>query len=210
MKRLHQATVSVAVIAIGSIAACSSASGTPQDQRATPDPAQRESTQPDMTPLTSFREPSEVGRWMVINDGVMGGRSKSSLRARPASASFVGTVSAENGGGFASIRSLLERPIGAGLQAVSLRVRGDGKRYQFRIRTDRRRGGPAYFRTFDTKAGTWQDVVLPLAEFQASFRGRLLSNVAPLESGDVQQIGFLIADEQYGSFELEIDSISLL
>jgi len=91
-----------------------------------------------------------------------------------------------------------------------MRVRGDGKRYQFRIRTDTRRDAPAYFRTFDTKAGTWQNVVLPLAEFQASYRGRLLSNVAPLESGAVQQIGFLIADEQYGSFELEIDSISLL
>ena len=210
MKCLNQATVSVAVIAIGSLAACSSASGTPQDQRATPDPAQRKSAQPDMPLLTSFREPSEVGRWMVINDGVMGGMSKSSLLARPGSASFVGTVSAENGGGFASIRNLFKKPVGEGLQAVALRVRGDGKRYQFRIRTNKRWDGPAHFRTFDTKAGTWQNVVLPLAEFQASYRGRHLSNVAPLESGAVQQIGFLIADEQYGSFDLEIDSISLL
>jgi NADH dehydrogenase [ubiquinone] 1 alpha subcomplex assembly factor 1 len=196
-------TFPIAAIALWSVAtACSSVASGTTDELATMEASPEKPAAQTPSQVASFQEPSEVSRWKVINDGVMGGKSQSALRARPAGAAFYGTVSADNGGGFASIRSLVEEPLTDGLQAVSLRIRGDGKRYQFRIRTNKRWDGPSYVNTFDTKAGMWQDVVLPLSDFQASFRGRRLSNVAPLKSREIQQIGFLIADEQYGYFNL--------
>ena len=67
--------------------------------------------------------------WMAVNDGVMGGVS----RSRPEVSSrdtlvFTGNLSLENNGGFASVRHVsepFELDQGAG---VLLRVKGDGKK----------------------------------------------------------------------------------
>jgi hypothetical protein len=157
----------------------------------------------------NYLDPAEIDRWMVVNDGVMGGRSQSTLRASPAGAVFAGTVSPENGGGFASIRTPLSTPPMAGVSAVSLRLRGDGKRYQFRVRTSARGDGPAYKHSFETEANQWQELVLPLRDFEASFRGRSVPGAAPLVSTDIRQMGFLIADKQFGNFHLEIADITM-
>ena len=160
--------------------------------------------------LSSVRDSSDIDRWNVINDGVMGGRSQSTLRTHPAGAMFAGSVSAENGGGFASVRASLSNPTVPDGRAISVRVRGDGKIYQFRIRTDQRWDGPAYKYPFSTKPGAWQEIVMPLRDFQASFRGRAVVNAAAIESVAIQQVGFLIADKQLGSFKLEFDDIKLI
>ena len=176
----------------------------------TPQAPTATSRQSEASTSRSFREDSEVNQWMIINDGVMGGKSTSALRAIPSGASFTGTLSSENGGGFASIRTALRQSPPPGFRAVSIRVRGDGNRYQFRVRTNSRFDGPAYVQTFDTKSGAWNEVILPLSEFQSSFRGRMVPGAAPLASQDIKQWGFLIANKQYGSFQLEIDDIKML
>lgn len=190
---------------------CASAANGKQERVALPSQkAPAESSPTTMTTLGNFLKDAETERWMVVNDGVMGGKSQSTLRGSPNGAAFSGNVSPDNGGGFASIRAPLASPLVPGLRAVSMRVRGDGKIYQFRIRTSSRWDGPAYKHGFKTKANTWQQVVLPLHEFEASFRGRSVPGAAPLTSKDVRQIGFLIADEQYGSFQLEIEDITMM
>jgi monofunctional biosynthetic peptidoglycan transglycosylase len=160
--------------------------------------------------LCSIRDSSDIEHWAVINDGVMGGRSQSTLKALPAGAIFSGTVSAENGGGFASVRTTLSNPTAPAGRAISVRVRGDGKIYQFRIRTDPRRDAPAYKYAFTTEPGVWKELVMPLGEFQASFRGRSVADAAELESAAIQQVGFLIAEKQFGAFKLEFDDIKLV
>lgn len=176
----------------------------------TPQATTDTSRQSEASTSRSFREDSEVNRWMIINDGVMGGKSRSTLRAVSSGASFSGTLSSENGGGFASIRTALKQPPRSGLGAVAIRVRGDGNRYQFRVRTNSRFDGPAYVQTFETKPGSWQDLTLPLSDFQSSYRGRIVPGAAPLASEDIRQWGFLIANEQYGGFQLEIEEIKIL
>ena len=168
------------------------------------------SRQSEASTSRSFREDSEVNRWMIINDGVMGGKSESTFRTVPSGSSFSGTLSPENGGGFASIRTALKQAPPSGLAVVAIRVRGDGNRYQFRIRTNSRFDGPAYVQTFDTTPGAWQEITLPLSAFESSFRGRMVPGAAPLMSEDIKQWGFLIANEQYGGFQLEIDDIKIL
>lgn len=161
-------------------------------------------------PIFDFNEPSSVRPWTIINDGVMGGLSSSSMQWREGGlAVFSGTVSLENNGGFASVRANLGTLSLTGSEGICLRVRGDGKTYKFRIRTDTNFDGVAYSKDFFAPAGEWTEIRLPFGEFQPTFRGRMLPNVGALRSEEVRQIGFLIGDKQSGKFSLEVDWIQV-
>lgn len=151
---------------------------------------------------------SEAGaNWFAVNDGVMGGRSSSALHGEGGSAVFEGNLSLENNGGFASVRT--EVPVGtlAGFSRLLIRVRGDGKRYQMRLRMSTAFDGIAYAAAFETTANEWIVAELPLSSFQPSFRGYRPQNAEPLDSARIRQIGIMLADKQEGPFRLEIEWI---
>jgi hypothetical protein len=59
-----------------------------------------------LTVLFDFSDSRATNAWQAIDDRVMGGISRSTLRHDPAGhAVFEGTVSLERNGGFASVRS---------------------------------------------------------------------------------------------------------
>ncbi len=145
--------------------------------------------------------------WQVVNDDVMGGISTSRFQVSTNGAVFSGVVSLENNGGFASVRS---SPVGQNLEgfdAFVLRVRGDGRRYKFTARTETGFDAPLYQCAFSTKRGEWKDHRLAFKEFAPTFRGRVLTNVPPLDPARVVSAGFIISDKQAGAFRLEIASI---
>lgn len=158
--------------------------------------------------LVDFEGEREDERWKIVNDGVMGGLSQSGIEIKPASrAVFSGELSLKNNGGFASVRRLphdydLER-----YEGFLLRVKGDGRTYQLRVRTDERFDGIAYRAEFKTKANKWMTVDIPFPSFEPTFRGRSVPDVGELQSKRVRQIGFLIADKREGRFRVEIDWI---
>lgn len=164
---------------------------------------------PDMTKLFDFR--SEVrAEALIVNDGVMGGRSSSRFEAaREGYGVFSGTVSLENNGGFASFRLPLGPTVMMGATKVVLRVRGDGQRYQVRLRSGRRWDGVAFAAGFDTTAGRWSTVELPLSDFEPSFRGYRPRGVGPVDPAEVGQVGIMITDKQAGPFRLEIEWIGV-
>ncbi len=149
---------------------------------------------------------AESENWRIVNDGVMGGVSKSQFQVDSGRAVFSGSVSLENNGGFASTRTFAEFKL-EDYHGVLLRVRGDGKTYQLRLRTDDRMDGMSYRCHFETTVDEWTTIKLPFSEFEPVFRGRVLQNVEPLDPSKIQQLGFLIADKQEGSFRLEIEWI---
>ncbi len=156
--------------------------------------------------VLGFGSEDEAQRWVIVNDGVMGGLSHSRLTVTPGgTAVFQGKVSLENYGGFASVRT---RPYPyqlGGYEGVVLRVRGDGHRYQLRFRTDANYDGVAYQASFDTVPDEWRVIRVRFAECTPTFRGRRVLGAPPLDGEMIQQIGFLIADKQAGPFRLEID-----
>jgi monofunctional biosynthetic peptidoglycan transglycosylase len=158
-------------------------------------------------PIVDVQADRDSGAWEIVNDGVMGGVSTSTMVITNGSAVFSGTVSLENNGGFASVRTRPARLDCTGCDAVILRVRGDGKRYKFTARTDRRWDSPQYQHAFETADGKWQSVRLPFQNFKASFRGRALPNEPPLDPAKLVSVGILISDKQAGPFRLEIKSI---
>ncbi len=149
----------------------------------------------------------QAGSWRAVNDGVMGGISSGGIVAAGDGLRFEGSLSLENNGGFASVRRELKPS--ADFESVRLRVRGDGRRYQFRIRQDSRFDGVSWAAEFATD-GSWQTVDLPLSAFRAVYRGRSVPDAGPVEPAQIRQIGFLIADKLTGSFALEIAAIEFL
>jgi len=158
--------------------------------------------------LIDFKNADERENWQIINDGVMGGISQSEIVFNDTgTATFQGRISLENNGGFASTRSKSHSYRLDGFMGIHARIRGDGKEYQLRVRTDNRLDGISYRFRFATQPETWLNIRVPFSEFVPTFRGRILSNVSPISPDQIQQVGFLISDKQAGIFRIEIDWI---
>ena len=158
--------------------------------------------------LIDFKNADERENWQIINDGVMGGISQSEIVFNDTgTATFQGRISLENNGGFASTRSKSHSYRLDGFIGLHVRIRGDGKKYQLRVRTDKRFDGISYRYRFTTQPETWLSIRVPFSEFVPTFRGRILSNVSPISPDQIQQVGFLISDKQAGNFRIEIDWI---
>ena len=145
--------------------------------------------------------------WVVVNDNVMGGRSQGGFESDANEIRFAGSTNT-NGGGFSSIRT---RPIQVDMSAhdgIQLRVKGDGRRYTWRLTTDARWRGRevAYWADFETVAGRWTIVEIPFSRFVPRFRGSRLPG-PPLDPGKITGMGLMIYDGRDGPFELYLDAV---
>ena len=158
--------------------------------------------------LFDFSKSKDFELWQVINDGVMGGISRSDFKRGEDVAVFSGEVSLENYGGFCSASS---RPVKnydlSGFKGVAIRVKGDGKDYKATLKTDASFSGFSYQYVFSTQSGTWITVKAPFSKFLPFFRGVRQNGEGGIDSGKIRSMGFIIADKQEGPFRLEIASI---
>jgi len=120
--------------------------------------------------LTDFTTGTADLGWYVVNDNVMGGRSEGDFRIGDGELHFAGSTNT-NGGGFSSIRT---KPLDLDLSpyaGIRLRVKGDGRRYTWRLATDARwRGGEiGYWADFETRDGEWHTVDVPFSSFVPGF-----------------------------------------
>ncbi len=154
--------------------------------------------------LFDFSNATKTPTWQVVNDDVMGGVSSSNFSVTNGVGVFRGELSLENNGGFASVRSSPIQENLARVDAFVVRVRGDGKRYKFTVRTEAGFDSPIYLCGFTTKHGEWAEHRLPLKDFVPTFRGRVLTNAPALDPAKVVSVGWLISDKQQGQFQLEV------
>jgi NADH dehydrogenase [ubiquinone] 1 alpha subcomplex assembly factor 1 len=167
--------------------------------------------QAPQVPLFAFASPDAAAAWQAVNDGVMGGVSDGRFRiTERQTLEFYGTLSLENNGGFASVRS---RPRTLGLQTgdtLVARVRGDGREYQLNLYASGRMMAFSYRAPVKTRAGEWIEVAVPLDRFEATSFGRALRGVGPADPRSVTSIGFLLAEKTPGPFALEVAWIKVL
>ena len=161
----------------------------------------------DTIPLLDSNGKTSKIKWNIVNDTVMGGRSSSRWSDKSSTLSFEGFLSLENNGGFASIRHDLNNINLSGTEGIFIKVKGDGRKYQFRIRSQASRWAN-YSQEFKTKKNTVQTFYLPYKDFKPSWRGRSVRNVPTLTGKDVRGIGFLLGDKIQGKFKLDILNIS--
>jgi NADH dehydrogenase [ubiquinone] 1 alpha subcomplex assembly factor 1 len=160
--------------------------------------------------LVDFDDAADFAAWQPIDDAVMGGVSCSTFKqAARGIASFCGRVSLDYGGGFASVRTRPRAWATGGVKSFRLHCRGDGRRYKFTVRTDDGFDGVQYQARFAPPRDEWTTVVIPVTDFAASFRGRPVPGVPPLDPAHIRQLGLMISDQQAGPFELLVDWIDV-
>lgn len=158
--------------------------------------------------VISFETSGSADRWISIDDNVMGGISKGGIAITEDSClQFSGSLSLENNGGFASIRTRPSDFDLSGYSGIRIRVKGDGRSYQFRIRVDDRYDGIAFKQDFRTVDNVWLEFDLPFGLFIPTYRGRVPSNVGPLNAAEIMQVGFMVADKSAGPFKLTVAEI---
>ena len=160
------------------------------------------------TLLTDFTSNSADFGWYVLNDNVMGGRSEGTFEQQDGRLHFVGDTNT-NGGGFSSIRTdALQLDLSA-YAGIRVRIKGDGRRYTWRLTTTARWRGRrvSYWADFDTSDGKWMTADIPFASFVPRFRGYRLDG-PPLDTSQITGMGLMIYDKKDGLFELYLDSVS--
>ena len=157
--------------------------------------------------IYDFNKNSSPKDWRIIDDGVMGGLSQGKFSIDPdGNGVFVGTVSLENNGGFSSVRYQSDKIKVTKDSKVRIRLKGDGKEYQFRIK-DKATSYYSYITTFKT-SGDWETITIQLSDLYPSFRGRTL-DLPNFKSDSFQEIVFLIGNKMNESFQLLLDKIEL-
>ena len=158
--------------------------------------------------LYDFNKTSTLDGWYTVNDDVMGGRSTCSFGiTEQGHALFTGQVSLENNGGFSSVHYRFSPVEITGYQFLALRVKGDGKRYQVRIKD--RAGNYYSYIAYFTSSGEWQNIRIPLKEMYPSFRGRTLE-MPNFNESKIEEFALLIGNKEEEAFSIEIDKIELL
>mgnify|MGYP001203980084 FL=1 len=160
--------------------------------------------------LFCFATPASTDGWFAIDDGVMGGLSRSRMQHHPAGhAIFSGVVSLERNSGFASVRAPLPHEVAAQDAAGYLvEACGDGHRYRLNLRMAESFDGINYQAEFAPPVGDWSVIRLPVAAFLPTWRGKPVPDAPPLDPASVKQVGLMIADRQAGPFALSIRRIS--
>lgn len=158
--------------------------------------------------IFNFTETADISQWRIVNDGVMGGLSRGSFTLNSeGNGLFKGVVSLDNNGGFTSVRYQFSSLTINKDSKIKLRIKGDGKEYQFRIK-DKTRQYYSYTSSFRTN-GDWQEIEIPLSQMVPTFRGRKL-DLPNFSKTQIEEIVFLIGNKREEQFELLLDSIELI
>ena len=160
--------------------------------------------------LFDFTGADAAKEWQNVNDGVMGGVSEGNFKITDnKTLEFFGTLSLENNGGFASVRSKAKK---LGLEkgdTVVAKVRGDGREYTLNLYLNKPLIAFSYRATVQTKTDEWIEVKAPLDKFEATSFGRVVKDAGPVDPKEVNALGFMLSDKKAGPFKVEIESIKV-
>lgn len=157
--------------------------------------------------------------WGALDDIVMGGVSESSIRLIGDAAFFMGNVSTENSGGFASVRTRNFEPAMnlSGYEGIELRVKGDGNRYKFILRNDAKWDSIAYCYSFDTVYNIPITIRVPFDQLIPVFRAKTLKDGESFDPSSIYSIQLMLSKFEYdkalnpkftpGNFQLQIETI---
>jgi len=154
-----------------------------------------------------FNKASNISNWSIVDDVVMGGRSSGNFYLnKEGHGIFEGRVSLDNNGGFSSVRYNFAKMSIKSYSKIILKVKGDGKSYQFRLKS-KSTDYYSYITSFKTSED-WEIIEVKLSDLYPAFRGRNL-NIPNFDKDNIEEIAFLIGNKREENFKLEIDYIEL-
>jgi NADH dehydrogenase [ubiquinone] 1 alpha subcomplex assembly factor 1 len=157
--------------------------------------------------IFDFNHNANITDWKIVDDVVMGGRSNGQFKIdSDGNGIFSGDVSVENNGGFSSVRYQFEKINTTKESKVIIRLKGDGKEYQFRIKNNRNTYY-SYITNFKT-SGDWENIIINLKDLYPSFRGQTM-NIPNFAGNSLEEIVFLIGNKKNETFTLVLDRIDI-
>lgn len=143
--------------------------------------------------------------WSIVNDGVMGGRSKGYAAISDGVMRFDGTL-VTRGGGFTSVRARKRVDL-SGFDGLEMRVRGNGRSFQVEVNDGQRYDWRTVSRRipFET-TDEWRIVRVAFSDVRSTVFGEPV-DVPPIDLESIRQIGFYILDGIDGPFWLEVDTV---
>ena len=157
--------------------------------------------------IFDFDKESNIREWVIVDDVVMGGRSSGKISLNEdGHGVFEGEISLENNGGFSSVRYGTGKIAVKDYSKIVIKLRGDGKEYQFRIKGDKGEEY-SYVAPFST-SGEWEEIEIQLKDMFPTFRGRKL-DMPNFSNDHFEEIAFLIGNKKKEKFKLVIDRIEL-
>ncbi|MFE3848569.1 CIA30 family protein [Flavobacterium sp. LB3P45] len=163
-----------------------------------------------MEPLLifEFNLNNDISSWKIVNDVVMGGKSESKFYLNQyGNGTFEGKVTLDNNGGFCSVKYNFEPITLNKNKRICIRHKGDGKKYQFRVKTNLG-DSQSYVYSFQTST-EWQTTDISISELHPTFRGRKL-DLPNYDGSNLEEIAFLIGNKKEENFQLLIDRIEVL
>ena len=151
----------------------------------------------------------EVRLWNSTNDTVMGGESSGALTFDGSYGIFSGVISRKNSGGFSSVTRRI-KALADEYSIVELTVLGDGQSYQFRTFSSLNGYRIAYKHSFTTSKDEIKKISMPLKDFVATFRGRLIRGAPPMTSMVIDELGVLFSSKEEVNFNLTLLRIEFL
>lgn len=159
---------------------------------------------PKPVSLFEFADAGEAS-WLVVNDGVMGGRSAGYVAVADGALHFTGTLVTQ-GGGFTSVRapSVVDLTGHVGLE---LRVRGSGRQFELEVDDGLRVYGRRVSRRapFPTSA-EWTTVRVPFSALRSTIFGRAVA-APPVDRSRICGVGLYMVDGKDGLFRVDVDYI---
>lgn len=157
--------------------------------------------------IFDFNTNTKINDWKIVDDGVMGGISKSVITLdKDGNGIFEGHVSLENNGGFSSVRHQFKTVDVSNSKRFTIRVQGDGKSYQFRVKSQLNN---YYSYKFDFSTNKdWEIIEIPFDELIPTFRGRTL-DIPSFPNKVLEEVGFLVSNKKEEDFKLKIDFVKV-
>jgi hypothetical protein len=111
---------------------------------------------------------------------------------------FAGKVSTENNDGFCSVNFDCKKVSLTQYQLFSIRLKGDGNKYQFRVKSNRD-DYYSYVNVFQTTS-EWHTIEIPMSEMYPTFRARKL-DFQNYDGTSLEVFAFFIGNKKTESFQ---------
>lgn len=147
--------------------------------------------------------------WVIVNDGVMGGKSESTVQLLSNSILFKGNISLRNNGGFASLRNEGDKLDISPYKTITIKIRTNtNRKFSLRFSNSDWFYKPFFKHEFGSSTLDWETITLSLADFKEyTINGETGNKLTSADMKKEMRIGIILYDKQEGTFEIEIDSI---
>lgn len=147
--------------------------------------------------------------WLVINDGVMGGRSIGNAYLSENRIHFEGAISFANNGGFASLRSKRLQLDLAQANTIEIRYKLEGLDFALMLEQYNQFYLPYFSYPLTKTDGQWVTKIINVEELYQPGWVILPAKSLNKKSKPFRRLGFISKEKKEASFLLEIDYITI-